>query len=371
MLVARRIANRPLKKAEADDEAAKPTHPGDHPPARRAYVIVPGIALLMLGFTLLIGGQYGLGLRDPDGVVGSRLLLLVAAIGIFWALDVVPRAVRSGRNGHNGLRERIVYMAGKRWSWRRLAVVVGSIAAFYLTYLCYRNVKSYVPLLRPELHDQDLLSFERGVFGNDPAVILHDILGTGIAAHVLSTVYLLFLAFVPVSLGIALVWSTRTSVGLWWVSALSLNWVFGAVSYFLVPSLGPAYAAPQLFTSLPDTGVSALHQALLDDRNVFLASPIQSGGLQSIAAFASLHVAIVFTGALMAHVLRAPRMLRYVMWTFLVLTILATIYFGWHYVVDDIAGFVIGGLSVYLSALLTGWRIDSERPRRGLQTQEA
>jgi membrane-associated phospholipid phosphatase len=249
---------------------------------------------------------------------------------------------------------------------------VGSIAAFYLTYLCYRNVKSYVPLLRPELHDYDLLEFERSIFGDHPAQILHDVLGTGIAAHVLSSVYLIFLLFVPVSLGIALVWSTRTSIGLWWVAALSLNWVFGALSYFLVPALGPSYAAPQLFSDLPNTGVSALHQALLDDRNTFLASPVESGGLQSIAAFASLHVAIVFTGALMAHVIRAPKPVRVFMWCFLVLTILATIYFGWHYVVDDVAGFAIGGLSVYLAALLTGWRIERDPPRRrrGLQVPD-
>jgi membrane-associated phospholipid phosphatase len=36
----------------------------------------------------------------------------------------------------------------------------------------------------------------------------------------------------------------------------------------------------------------------------------------------------------------------------------ATVYFGWHYVVDDIAGLVIGAAAVALSAALTGhWRV--------------
>jgi membrane-associated phospholipid phosphatase len=34
--------------------------------------------------------------------------------------------------------------------------------------------------------------------------------------------------------------------------------------------------------------------------------------------------------------------------------VLATIYFGWHYIVDDIAGLAIGGAAVLLAALGTG-----------------
>src|SRR3712207_530711 len=127
------------------------------------------------------------------------------------------------------------------------------------------------------------MALERDFFGDHPATILHEILGTGFAAHVLSTVYLLFLTFVPISIGFALVWSTDTATGLWWVSALSLNWVLGALSYFLIPSLGPAFAAPELFAALPETGASSLQQALLDSRRAFLHSPIASGELQSIA----------------------------------------------------------------------------------------
>ncbi len=363
MLVARRVIDPPHGSPPRAERSAPRTRPDVRMPAvRRAYAVAPAIAAAMLILTLIAGGRYGIGLRDPDGIIGGRLFILVGIILGFWALDVVPRAVRDARATSSPLLPRIEAIARERWSWRRVGVVLGSILAFYVTYLCYRNVKSYLPLARPELFDSQLLQFERSAFGQDPATILHGLLGTGIAAHLLSTVYLLFLTFVPISLGFALVWSTDTATGLWWVSALSLNWVLGALSYFLIPSMGPVYAAPEVFAALPDTGASALQRLLLEERQAFLRSPSGSGELQSIAAFASLHVAIVFTGALMAQLLRVPRAMRIGMWVFFGLTVLATIYFGWHYVVDDVAGAVIGIVAVYLGARLTGWRIERVSP---------
>jgi len=219
--------------------------------------------------------------------------------------------------------------------------------------------------------DSDLANFERGVFGTDPSTLMHQLLGTGVSAQVLSTVYLLFLTFVPISVGVALVWSSDRAGGLWWVSVLSLNWVVGVASYFLLPSMGPAFVEPHLFASLPDTGTESLQAALMEDRRAFLADPVGSGQLQSIAAFASLHVSIVFAAALVAHLLRAPRALRIAMWTYLGLTFAATIYFGWHYVVDDIAGFAIGFASVYLGAVMTGWRIARSGAASRLQLESA
>ena len=39
----------------------------------------------------------------------------------------------------------------------------------------------------------------------------------------------------------------------------------------------------------------------------------------------------------------------------MVVTLIATVYLGWHYVVDDIAGIAIGVASLLLARLLTGF----------------
>ena len=47
-------------------------------------------------------------------------------------------------------------------------------------------------------------------------------------------------------------------------------------------------------------------------------------------------------------------MLRFALWAFLGLTMVATLYFGWHYVVDDIAGLAIGAIAVPIAGVATG-----------------
>jgi hypothetical protein len=324
----------------------------------RAYLVAPAIAAASVTVTLVWAAGYGMGLRDPDGVVGARMLLVFALVAVLWALDVVPRGVRRARASGRPKGVEIRAVLAERWSVRRALIVLGTIVAFYLTYLCYRNVKSYVPLARPELVDAQLLDLEQALFGTHPASFMHDVFGTGALAHVLSAIYLLFLTFVPLSVAAALVWRTDMAGGLWWVAVLSLNWVLGAASYFVLPSLGPAFIEPQMFAALPETGVTALQAALLESRNEFLAAPVASGGLQSIGAFASLHVSIVLSGALTAQLLGAPRTLRIGLWIYLFFTWVATIYFGWHYLVDDLGGIAIALLSVGLGAWLTGWRIE-------------
>ena len=114
-----------------------------------------------------------------------------------------------------------------------------------------------------------------------------------------------------------------------------------------------------MYSSLPDTGTSALQQALIYERHDALAG----GGAQSIAAFASLHVSVVFTAALIATLLKVNRVLRYSLWVYLGLTMVATLYFGWHYVADDLAGIAIGLIAVPVAGIATG-HLKAEVPAR-------
>ena len=68
-----------------------------------------------------------------------------------------------------------------------------------------------------------------------------------------------------------------------------------------------------------------------------------------------------FTAALTAHLLGLARPLRIGAWVLLGLTTAATIYLGWHYVLDDLAGVVLGAIAILLARALTGLDLRTAR----------
>ena len=315
----------------------------------------PVVALCTGLAAFVATSEAGVPLRDPNDVTARRFAIAVALVAVVAAVDVIVRAglrTRALRPSPAALRDAWL----ERWTAARWIVLGSALVSFYVTYLAYRNLKSVVPLLSPgSLHDRGLGEFDRGLFaGHDPAALLHALLGSGFAAHLLSAVYGIFFLFIPVSIAVALAVLPDLRAGLFYVTALSINWALAAASYFLLPSLGPVYAEPNAFAALPTTAVTHLQQALLDQRTAFLHDPAAPGAAQSIGAFASLHVSIFFTAALATHVLRLPRAVKVAVWALFAMTVIATIYLGWHYVVDDIGGLVIGVTAVALARVLTG-----------------
>jgi PAP2 superfamily len=248
--------------------------------------------------------------------------------------------------------------ARARWTRERIALVTLAIVCFHVTYLAYRNVKSVAPLLRPgDLFDGPLLAVDRRLFGgDDPAALLHGLLGTGAAAHVLSAVYMLFFFIIPVLLAAGLVFLPDVRAGLHIATALSLTWLLGAGSYLLLPSIGPFHWDPATFADLPVTSVRELQDSLIAQRGMFLADPAAPGVAQAIGAFASLHTAICCTALVGAHVLRVPRALTALLWAITLGTVTATVYFGWHYLLDDVAGVGVALLALAAARLLDGFR---------------
>ncbi|WP_022929579.1 phosphatase PAP2 family protein [Patulibacter americanus] len=330
-------------------------------PRRRMLAAGPVVALVSLLAALAVTDAAGVPLRDPDHVAGRRLLIVFALVGVLIAADVLVRASRRTGRVLPAMAD-VAQVRRERWTAGRSVAVMTALISFYLTYLAYRNLKSVVPLIRPgELFDGPLASLDRSLFlGHDPAVIMHSVLGTGVATEALSLVYGLFFLYIPATLALALVFSPNLQAGLFYATAQSLNWLLGAASYFLLPALGPVYADPAEFAALPSTSVTNLQQILLDQRVDFLSDPA-TGTAQSIAAFSSLHISIFFTGALAAHVLGMRLRARVVAWVLLALTAMATIHLGWHYVVDDIGGLILGAAAVGLALVITGYDPRADR----------
>ncbi len=336
--------------------------PPDLPPWR-SVVAGPAVAAVTLAAALVATHAAGVPLRDPDNVAGRRLLGVALLVVLLVVLDVV---VRAGRRSGTRTPSRVTMRSVRRerWNGYRGVAVTSALVSFYVSYLAYRNLKSVVPLLRPgELFDRQLAGFDRGLFGGkDPAALLHSLLGTGVQTQILSVVYVFFVIFVPLSLALAMVFSPDLPGGLFYATAMAINWPLGAASYLLIPALGPVYATPGAFANLPTTETSRLQSMLLDDRLEFLRDPVATGTAQSIAAFASVHVSMILTAAVAAHLLGLGRRVRIGLWVLLAATTTATIYLGWHYVIDDIAGVVIALAALGVAYAFTGF--EPRTPRR-------
>jgi membrane-associated phospholipid phosphatase len=313
----------------------------------RPYAFAVLLAAAAAVVSVVVAANFDLPLRDPDGIAGPAYVRLPLIVVLFLAADIVPRLVRRrGTSVRRILRERL--------SPERLGLITAGMASFYVSYVAYRNLKGALPFARPKLHDEELLRLDEWMaFGHDPALLLHDLLGTDTAAYVLSSAYILYLLFVPLSLGAALVWGRNVRIGSWYVTALCLNWLLGAVSYYIVPSLGPVFVQPERYAVLPETGVSLLQESLARARLEVLADPTGADAIAGVAGFASLHCSVVFTAVLMAHLARLPLFVKASLWVFLLLTITATAYFGWHYLIDDVAGLAIGAASVVIAERVT------------------
>lgn len=315
-------------------------------------------------------------LRDPDGSTGPQYVRLPLMVGGALLLDLLPRIVARALRGRR-IRDVVPEVVRERWTPANLRFTFVGLAAWYATYAAVRNLKAYVPWVNPSLYDDHLRRLDRVMFlGHDPARLLHDLLGTGVAAHVLSGAYLLWIAALPVSLALALVWVRREQLSAWWVTAVCVDWVLGVVCNYALPTVGPVYVRPGTFDTLTATDTSALQQDMWDQRVQMLIDPAHAH-VQNIAAFASLHVAVAVTACVVARRGGFHRIVQWVLQVFLVLTILATVYFGWHYVSDVIAGALLGiaGAAIaarFVSATVTApsdapfrWRSAEGRRRAG------
>ena len=302
-------------------------------------------------------------LVDPEGFLGPAWLRLPLLILGAFLLDLLPRAVWYSKMKPALMPDIVRERIRTHWDRERITLVVLGLVSFYITYVCYRNLKSFLPFLMGEdKYDRELHLIDRALmFGHEPATILHTIFGTGFSAHILSTIYLWFLPLVPLALAAWLVWSRNITFGYWFATSQCLAWSLGTASYYALPTLGPGFQYSYLYADLPETGSSALMESLFYGRKGVIRDGVE-GAVQSVAGFASLHVAITLLVALMVQYTLRNKVLRIVFWVNFAITVVATLYFGWHYIADDLAGVVIALFSFWLGGLASGQKFD----RKGL-----
>jgi hypothetical protein len=381
---------------------------------RRAYTLLIATAATMYGLAFFVAVRFELPLVEPEGkLLGPSLVRMLAYFGIGYdpsgvqrseltqemisvgavlmlfdmflragmllaaalLFDLVLRALWRSRRDFTMFLTHLKERRRSYWDRERATLVMLGATCFYITYVCYRNLKSYLPSVRPDpnaapgevkalSYDRELHIMDRVLFfGHEPSDVLHAIFGHHFTAHFLSQVYLAYLPLVVTLVMVWLVWSRNVSYGYWFVTSQVLGWSLGTLSYYLLPTLGPGIEYPAQYANLTPTPTTDLMVAITAGRGRVLYDGTVTDALNSVAGFASLHTAITLLWALMIHYTLRSKVLKWIGWTNFGLTILATLYFGWHYVADDIAGIAIAVIAFYVGGVASGQKFD-----RGVHT---
>lgn len=330
----------------------------------RANFKFAGLCALALALAMvLVAWVEDLPIRDPDGVVVPTYVRLPIILLIAWLLDVLPRSLMRSRRHWRTAWTDFRAVARERWTRSHVVFAVSGLGAWYVCYAAFRNLKSYVPFVHQRIFDKSFERIDHALWlGHDPANVLHAWFGTGWAAEFFSAVYVIWIVLIPVSLAIALVWTRHPAAGSWFVTAVAVDWLLGVATYYALPTLGPVYSSPGDFAGLRHTYTTTLEENLLRDRLDVLSDPHATHAVQTIAAFPSLHVGIMVTVCLFVTLAGMARWIKVTSWAFLVLTVLATIYLGWHFSLDAIGGVVLGAAAVWIAAIGTGNHVGG-RPR--------
>lgn len=304
------------------------------------------VVALFAVVTAVRAHQVGLPLRDPGGMVFRwRLALSLVLFGLLALLDA---GVRTGRGGWT--IPKAATELRRRWPKDRLVIALSGLLAYHLVYVCYRNIKSWIAFR--DMHDDKLLALDKWLFlGHSPAVLVHDLFGRDFAAFVFAEIYESFSFLVPVSFVAALVFANRIRDGYVFLMSAIWLWILGVGSYYLIPTLGPFASAANEFARLAPTKITATQAKYMDQREQLLQYPAAADSFASISAFASLHIAFTFMILLMLRYYGFGRAVK-VMTVYLVAVMFSTVYFGWHFFVDDLAGLVVAFLAVLFGRLI-------------------
>jgi len=232
------------------------------------------------------------------------------------------------------------------WSWLFLSLrlLLGGTLVIHV----YGWLKGLLRLLRPVLYDEQLWEIDRWIsFGISPNVFSLNALGESAVLRLIDVTYgdvflYTMAASIPFFFSMA---SDRMRIA--FVTGYSALWLAGAWLYFLVPSMGPCYVFPEVWKPFVENMMTAMRSQAFLLENYRLVPLIRQGIIHpdfnlmaGIAAFPSLHVGSQTFLACWGHRLM-PR-LRIVFYLSAALIFVGSIVTGWHYMVDSIAGALLG-----------------------------
>lgn len=262
--------------------------------------------------------------------------------------------------GHNyTLRDLGVHLGRSFVAPSNLFPFLRAVLLLMLFTMAVTNAKALIPLVNPRLHDEALLKLDLALCGGFDLLAWCSTIRTPLLDQVMSFSYhFLFVAFF---LSMSLLFMQRKKELRLLVLAFMLAKVAGNVTHFALPSLGDAYVPHRthLYENISDNvQTRKIQKALWEERTRLLKNPESyrpAFPFLGIAAFPSLHC-----GQLTVLLLVAWRCHRWLLLGYAPLGLLlfaSTIYFGWHYISDCVAGVALGAAAFYGAA----WLLERER----------
>lgn len=284
-------------------------------------------------------------LRSPWRLFTERVL----SIGSYY-LIALPLALLFLRLGQ--LRRKQLTPLNGTWHlfvdrYLRPRSVFGDLRALLLCvvlFVLFIQLKHLIPFIHSKTYDHLFQNSERAIFsGKLFSDVVRDYIGVK-HAPLLSEGYFLFYPYVAILIYIFIL-QRNTRLREEFLLGFVLCWLVGIVLVYMIPTLGPCFTESRFLNELPQTGVQEMQMKLIKQRE----SVFRTGrGVYLISGFPSLHVAITVYGTMLLW--KLSRILSVISFFIVLLTIVTTLYFGWHYLVDDIAGALIAvAVAVYVS----------------------
>ena len=312
---------------------------------QRAQISAPRFVLIEITFLVqaVIFASLLLWRRPPivaGDLVGSLVAYVVSIIFLF-ILGVAAHAAWSLTRGSlrsywNAIRTRewIVLSA-------RLCVLQMAMAIFYSV------LKLFIPLFNPGSFDRELWELDRLLFfGLSPNSFFLELFRIPAVLRFIDFIYgHIFFAFVMLAPAyfISRTSSTRR-VAFFWGNALL--WSTAVLMYNLIPSIGPIYRFPEVFSGTDSFFPNSRHLQIVLMKNYagFIkvlqgVAPANLSIAFGVAAFPSMHVG--FQSYVAMWVSRESRRAGLLIWLLTGITIVGSVATGWHYFVDAIAGLLL------------------------------
>lgn len=255
---------------------------------------------------------------------------------------------------------------------KRIVYVLSSLVVCSLFLSSFSATKTALPVMVPFYFDDLAIDIDRALFGADPWMLLHPLLGHPVVTFFINVNYNIWGIITSGSFFCAALMMTRPKLRSQYMVAFCLNWAFiGTFLAIFLSSVGPCFYeavhggdrfAP-LMDYLEFAGTQYPIWAL--DTQAMLLFNYDNGILgvgSGISAMPSMHLATTTLMAIFAFKLN--RKLGYVALVYLLIIYLGSIHLGWHYAIDGILSMVltpmvwwVAGAFVRLPQRL-GWQQD-------------